>query len=120
MSSCYDRFAFLCRSRPLFRGELKKQAAAAAVEDTNAQAFQRKAPTKYVPFIPPQLLKETFNFIEKKANIRALLDIICAPLKPTETLKQREEFTREWEIYKERRRVRQTSITHKQIVAAAA
>lgn len=110
----FDRFG-LCRSRPLFARARKSQPT--ETTDNAANAFQKKAPAKYVPFIPPQLVTETFNFLNVKSNIKALLDIICSPLKPTETVEQREEYTREWEVYKERRRVRHVCV-HRSSVSA--
>lgn len=73
---------------------------------TNQQWEQRKTlARRYVPYIPPQFVVETVQFLQSKNNVRSLLDIIFSPRSPRDEETDRRTYTRTWERYKEEKRL---------------
>eukprot|EP00386_Alphamonas_edax_P005801 GDKI01018934.1.p1 GENE.GDKI01018934.1~~GDKI01018934.1.p1 ORF type:complete len:236 (-),score=10.35 GDKI01018934.1:218-925(-) len=56
---------------------------------------------RLVPYLPPELVKETVSFFSAKPKLKGLLDLLFSPIAPTDTETERLEYQRRWEAYDE-------------------
>eukprot|EP00371_Babesia_bovis_P000059 XP_001608706.1 hypothetical protein [Babesia bovis T2Bo] len=69
-------------------------------KDDKKKTQQTVGITRYVPYIPPALVTDTVGALKDRESLAEILDLICSPIGPTDTLDDRKLYQRVTEAYR--------------------